>query len=1055
LNQLLSLSYKLKELQNFVVYKSSAGSGKTFTLVKEYLRLSLSDVKKLNSNYKRILAVTFTNKAAAEMKQRILDALNKITTIDELPFIGELLCAELNITPVELKQRTSIVLSQILHHYSDFSIGTIDSFTHKIVKTFAHDLKLPVNFNLEMDVEGFYDKVISTLFNQIGEDEYISKLLKEFVLNKAEENASWDPEKTIKEFAKLLQKENSDTYLNQLKNLNTNDLEEIRKELFAYISYYNSFLKTEGQKTIDLIFKNGLSDNDFIYKNAGPQSIFKKCVNQTVQLENTIKGRTIDAIAKNQWADKKGINKDKVEEISSQLNASAAILIDFIKENHSYYSLCKLLSTQIYPLLLLKKIEEISNEKKQEERLVFISEFNKNIFELINNEPTPFIYERLGEKYQHYLLDEFQDTSTLQWHNILPLVDNSLANGWFNLIVGDGKQSIYRWRNANVKQFIDLPFIENTTNNYLVEERSQNLNRNFKENLLNTNFRSLKTIIDFNNSLFENLNTELLNEEHKKIYLNQQQNIKHPGDGLITINTGKVDKDQLEILNFNLIKEAIQNSLNSNFSYKDICIIVRQNTHGNSIANHLMENQIPIVSSDSLLLKNNLEINTIISYLNYLSNDQDKVSATSVINYLLQTNKITNKEFTIGAQKLAKNIPLFEVLKSFQVALPEENLSLNNLFDHCLNIINALDLNDKGYAYTRFFLDEVNEYLITKNSNISSFCDWWKTRSRKASLIIPANTNAVKIMTIHACKGLEFPVVIVPYCNWNYYKANDNWVSITNEKVKLPVAAINFSSSVKNAGFEKEFSAEEQEQILENLNLLYVAFTRAVERLHVISAYSSTSKTLVSHWIEKYLSQNYTAKETNRFEIGQANVKQLQHNEDTMTSFNLNPLKFDTSNNVVQIKAAHLMNSEDTLEAKETGIIIHWILSKIENSQQVDEAVNTALTDGIITQSQIKPIKEKLNDLVNHPDLNHYFLADKNYKIENEIATFNGEVFRPDRIMIEDNLTTVIDYKTGKQNNKKYFKQLTKYQEALLNMGYKSVKSLLVYIDDLAIVELK
>ena len=285
-------------MQNFVVYKSSAGSGNTFTLVKEYLSISLSDAKKLNSNYKRILAVTFTNKAAAEMKQRILSALDQIANNQELPFVGNILCKELEINPIDLKKRARVVLSQILHHYSDFSIGTIDSFTHKIVKTFAHDLKLPVNFNLEMDVEGFYDKVIATLFNQIGEDEYVSKLLKEFVLNKAEENSSWDPEKTIKEFSKLLQKENSDTYLNQLKHLETNELEEIRKELFAYIGYYNSYLKTEGQKAIDLIISKGLTDNDFHYKKAGPQSLFYKCVNQIVDIETTVKGRTIEAITK-------------------------------------------------------------------------------------------------------------------------------------------------------------------------------------------------------------------------------------------------------------------------------------------------------------------------------------------------------------------------------------------------------------------------------------------------------------------------------------------------------------------------------------------------------------------------------------------------------------------------------------------------------------------------------------------------------------------------------------------------------------------------------------
>ena len=1041
-------------MQNFVVYKSSAGSGKTFTLVKEYLRLALSDPKKLSINYKRILAVTFTNKAAAEMKQRVLTALNEIANQTKLSFVGELLCEEIGISSNELKARSKIVLSQILHHYSDFSIGTIDSFTHKIVKTFAHDLKLPVNFNLELDVDGFYDKVISTLFNQIGEDEQVSKLLKEFVLNKAEQNASWDPEKAIKEFVKLLQKEDADVYLNQLKSLNAYELEAIRKEFFSYLNYYNQYLKTEGQKALDLIATSGLSNDDFMYKKAGPQNFFKKCVDQTIQLDDTAKARLVDAIEKNEWAGKTD-NKSKVLTISSELTSRAITLISFIEENYEYYSLCKLLSTQIYPLLLLKKIEEISNEKKQEERLVFISEFNKTIFDLINNEPTPFIYERLGEKYQHYLLDEFQDTSTLQWHNILPLIDNSLSNGWFNLIVGDGKQSIYRWRNANVKQFINLPDIENTTHNFLVDERSDNLKRNFSENLLNTNFRSLKTIIEFNNSLFDKLNSDLLKDEHKKIYRNQEQNVKHNEEGLITIHTGKVNRDELDELNFAVIKESIQNAINAKFDYKDICIIVRKNTHGNSIANYLIENQLPIVSSDSLLLKNNLEINTIISYLNYLANNQDKISAVAVVNYLLQTQQISNKVFTIAAQKLAQNNSLLEVLKNLNIVLPNQDVALNNLFDHCLVIINALSLNTNGYAYVRFFLDEVNEFLITKNSNITAFCEWWKTRSKKASLIIPANTNAIKIMTIHASKGLEFPIVILPFCNWNYYTANDQWVNVTNTKVKLPVATINFSSQVKNAGFEEEYLFEEQEQILENLNLLYVAFTRASERLHIISAYSNTSKTLVSHWLENYLTQNYTAKSNNYFEIGKANNKQLKDSKQESKLFNLNPLKFETYNHVIQIKATYLLNSEDAIDAKEMGISIHWILSKIENYLQVSDAISIAFLEGIINNAQVDVITEKLQQLVNHPELIGYFLPNKNYKIESEIATVNGELLRPDRILIEENLITILDYKTGKQNNKKYFKQLQKYQQAMLNMGFDNVKSLLVYIDDFTVVELK
>ena len=204
-------------MKNFVVYKSSAGSGKTFTLVKEYLRLALADEKKLTTNYKYILAVTFTNKAAAEMKERIISALSQIIESKETSLITKLLCEELGTNQAELKKRAQIVLSHILHHYSDFSVGTIDSFTHKLVKTFAYDLKLPINFNVELNVDSFYENVINSLINKIGEDEYVSKLLKEYALAKAEDNAGWDPEKHIKEFARLLQKEDSESYLQQLK----------------------------------------------------------------------------------------------------------------------------------------------------------------------------------------------------------------------------------------------------------------------------------------------------------------------------------------------------------------------------------------------------------------------------------------------------------------------------------------------------------------------------------------------------------------------------------------------------------------------------------------------------------------------------------------------------------------------------------------------------------------------------------------------------------------------------------------------------------------------
>lgn len=1041
-------------MENFVVYKSSAGSGKTFTLVKEYLRLALHDEKKLSYNYKRILAVTFTNKAATEMKNRVVSALDQIANKETSSFIAQILSEELQITFSELKRRAAFVLSHILHHYSDFSIGTIDSFTHKIVKTFAHDLKLPVNFNIEMDTQGFYEKVIANLFSKIGEDEYIGKLLKEYALTKAEDNASWDPELQIQEFSKLLQKENSGEYIEQLKQFSGDELEIFRQQFLDFTKHYKNTLKTTAQKAIQLIKENKLTDNDFHYKAAGPQSFFKKCMENAVNLETTEKGRVIDAVRTGKWAGDAG-NKAVVDTLSAQLSSIATELLNFIRENYSYFSLCELLSKQMYPLMLLKKIEEISLEQKQEERLVFISEFNHKIFEIINNEPTPFIYERLGERYQHYLLDEFQDTSSLQWHNILPLIDNSLSSGWFNLIVGDGKQSIYRWRNANVKQFATLPEIENAADNFMINERAQSLKRNFSGKVLNTNFRSLKTIVEFNNALFESLSTKLLSESSQTIYSDQSQLVKNEETGYISIHLGKIEKDELDDFTCETIRGQINSALSSGFSYKDICVLARKNYHGNTIANYLVKQKIPVVSSDSLLLKNNFEINTIVSYLNYLVNNQDMISAAAVLNYLLQSNQISERDYHSYLVDLSKQKSLFDIFKLCGIQLSEGDLSLNNLFDNCIEIIKALGLTTNGYHYVRFFLDEVNEFLVVKNSNISTFFEWWQSRSGRASMIIPENTDAVKIMTIHASKGLEFPVVIVPYCNWPVYRAGESWVQVNNEKVQLPVSVISLSKKVSDSGFEKELEAEQQDQLLDNLNLLYVAFTRAVERLHIISTTSLTGKSPnVSEWISDFVSLQEAPPKENVFEKGTLSNKQSSHSSNSLPDFGLEPLSFTTNKNTIEIKASYLNNNDYAEEAKQQGILVHWLLSKIKVATDQSAALDAALMEGLISKEDIPELAKKLNEILTHPELTEFFEAGVSAKLEAELITQSGDLLRPDRIIFKSDETILMDYKTGKENDKSYFKQLYKYESALMAMGYTKIRKLLVYVDKMKIVSL-
>ncbi|MBL7930906.1 MAG: UvrD-helicase domain-containing protein [Bacteroidia bacterium] len=1040
---------------NFVVYKSGAGSGKTFTLVKEYLRLALHDDTRLTSNYRRILAITFTNKAAAEMKTRVINTLNQMANQDEFPGMGDVLCKEIKVSRAELKRRSSIVLSDMLHHYSDLSIGTIDSFTHKIVKTFAHDLHLPVNFNVELDTETFYNKVIATIFSKIGEDTYISKLLREYALNMATDNASWDPEKQIQDFTKLLLKENAGPYVERLRSMSVDELETIRLQILDFTKHYRNVLITLSKKALKLIEQNGLTDEDFHYKKNGPQSFFRRCIALNVNLSETKSKRITDAITEGKWAGKDGDTKT-IERISPDLNAIANELIDFITGHYTYYSLCTTLDRQMYPLMLLKKIEEISQEQKQEERLVFISEFNQKISDIINNEPTPFIYERLGERYKHYLLDEFQDTSTMQWHNILPLIDNALAAGWYNLVVGDGKQSIYRWRNANVQQFAKLPEIEQENFSPLTQERAEALRRNYEARLLGQNFRSSKRVVEFNNDFFQFCSESLLDETTQAIYRQHAQIPKNQTEeGYVSITLGKVNADLVDENVCAQIKSRILDAKESGFAFRDIAILCRKNNHGNLIADYLVKQKIPVVSSDSLLLKNNLEVNTILNYLRYLVDRNDQIAAASVIEYLHHSS-VLNEEATHEAfREIAKGKSLFKVLEEHQIVIPEETISLNNLFDHCLQIITVLKLTESAYPYIRFFLDEVNEFLVLKNSNLTSFFDWWENKSKKASMVIPETTDAVQIMTIHTSKGLEFPVTIVPYCNWQFYRADNSWVNIEDPKLKLPVSVVNLSKKAADSGFEKELQKEEQEQKLDNLNLLYVAFTRAIDRLHIICTSSENQKTHnVFEWVESYAKKHMSSSDGVNFESGKAITKTTEHSLKSLVPYYLEPLSFSGPNKNIHIKASYKLNNQEAEQAKEQGLLLHFLLSKLKTKPDLDETINEALLQGLISSEQKPNLFKTLQQLISHPELSLYFEPGIHTKLEAELITAEGELLRPDRVVFTPEATVIIDYKTGKENTSRYAQQLYKYENALRTMGHQNIKKILVYVDLMKVISL-
>lgn len=1051
---------------NFIVYKSSAGSGKTFTLVKEYLKLALKDKHDLSSAFKGILAITFTNKAASEMKSRIIKALKELASDDNKALMS-ILVKEMNISEEELQQRASHVLSQILHHYSDFSIGTIDSFTHRIIRTFALDLKLPVNFQIEMDTESVFTKIISLLINKLGQDDLITDYLVRFSLTQVEENKSWDPEKGLYQIINELNKEGKKDLIDKLNKFSIKDFEHIKEQLEAEIKNYYSTLSLIGNDALQLIQKSGVSVEDFYQKKSGIVGFFNKLINLKNNSEpykkNLINSYVKDTIENDKWyTSSKSTNSAVIENIKHQLIDLYHKAVLFIDENQEKFIVYSSIKSHIHAIGLVNELAKLIEEYKKEENILFISEFNERISNVVSSEPTPFIFERLGERYKHFLLDEFQDTSNLQWHNMLPLVDNALGNGNLNLIVGDGKQSIYRWRNADVKQFVNLPSIENPKLNPIITERESALKRNFKEQFLDTNFRSDSVVVDFNNSLFDYLSKTVLSTDYEKIYHNQKQLSKKPANGYVSIDfPQQIKDDENDDINTIYALNYIKQAINDGYDYKDICIIVRKNSEGNQTANYLINQKIPVVSSDSLLLANSPEIKLITAFISYLINHQDLISASSILNYLYQEKKINEEQFVSALRELNiyKKKTLHELLNQFGINIEFEKLFSSNLFDTCIEIINAFGLNHKNPIYIRFFLDEILAYLQNHTSNHHAFLTWWEKRSEKASLVIPEGVNAVNIMTIHASKGLEFPVVISPFMSGNAIKDDTIWVELDSEKLDLPVALLKTGKKIELTRFKDTSVDEQQQQILDTLNVLYVNFTRAVDRLHIISPIpSKNSQNNYHNWLYQFAEQSGKMNaDKKQYESGKLNTKHTEHkSHGALPQINIETLHTSVNKDTIQIKKSNNYQYQEEVEkAREYGILIHWILSQINSEADVEQAIHLAMLSGEINQQEAEQLKKDISEILKKPIISDLFSGKYVIKNELEILTKEGTILRPDRVVIDGTTATVIDYKTGKRNTEKYHRQLSEYENALKELGYQSVKKLILYIQENEVEEVK
>jgi len=1050
---------------SFALYDASAGSGKTYALVKEYLKIILS--AKQNDAYRNILAITFTNKAVHEMKSRIVTNLSEFAKDNPAEKSADLMqeiAKEINLSLSEIKQKSKSIIKHIIHNYAAFDISTIDKFTHKVIRAFAHDLNLPMTFEVTLDTENLLIEAVDALIAQAGEDETLTKLLVDFTMEKTDDDKSWDISREILETGRLILNENNREEITHFHDKTITEFLEIKKKIQEACKNLGDECAEDGTSILNLIDANGIDVKSF---SAGH---FPNHINSIREGRFNPKNKTyheVEDIKINKTAKDRAIIEGILPEMLSSLGK--------IYERYQKIGFYSAFLKNITPLSLLNTVSNELSRIQKEQNILSIAEFNAIIHNEIQNQPAPFIYERLGERYKHFFIDEFQDTSEMQWQNLIPLIDNALSSEDLQgergslMIVGDPKQSIYRWRGGKAEQFIELSKDLNPFNN--PDKHLEHLDKNY---------RSYSQIIDFNNSFFKMLSGEFENADYKDLYENhshQKSNDKTGGYVNISfipkVESSEGDEDALDKTELFVLAtlNTIQKVLRQGFEYRDIVILTRKRGQGIAIANYLTEQSIPLLSSETLMIANATEVRLIISVLRYLKNGNDLESKANFLQYIARNIQASMPVHDFIAKGMELRVEaefeqwLVEFCTDVSGLLSFQDIRKKSLYEAVEIIISKFINPKKNNAYIQYFLDIVLERDIRNQAGISDFLNYWDKNSEKFSIPSPEGDNAVRIMTIHKSKGLEFPVVIMPFAEEDYSRAQRNklWLDADEKDLGLPKVLIDNSSAVEGygEGASVVYNQKKQEELLDNVNVLYVALTRAEEQLYIISSMNLSSRGEVPRnnmatFFINYL-ENYSDFNVEKFEYEFGNPTKLSLESKAVKKPQNIELVRETLNpkNIKIAQREALMWGTNQQKAIEYGNILHEILSFIKTKNDVPLAIQKAIENGLITISQEEIVKKTIDEIVHHQDLEIYFSEGNRILNEQTIIQKEGQIVKPDRMVLtRGNEVLLLDYKTG-IHNRKYQLQLENYQSVIEKMGYKVSKKALIYIgEDINIVNL-
>ena len=1026
------------------IYNASAGSGKTFSLVREYLVLLFSSPR--NDAYREILAVTFTNKAAWEMKQRILRYLQDISAGEDPNGIATQIRQKTGISLAELQRRAAEILESIFNDYSAFAVGTIDSFTTRLVRSFSHELHLPVGFDIVVDAEDILYQAVDMLLIRAGEDGKLSDMLVDFVLHNVDKGNSWDITSLLLSGARIGQGNAGEQALEKLSALRIEDYLDLRRRLIRYKAETEKELSLPGEQACRIIYQQLGSDKILAGGANGVASVFRKAAQgrildidpEAAAPTKFLAGKCVSSSA---TAEQKRAVMAHYETLCAQLED----ILNIVRKKGKAYAYADMVLVPLSKMSVVSRINQEVDQLKQRGNVMLLSEFNDIVSRHLRDEPIPFIYEKIGERYRHYFIDEFQDTSVLQWNNLRELVYNQLAQDGSALLVGDAKQAIYRWRGGDTRQFIDLCGRGGglPSEQYEVED-------------LTKNYRSAGVIVDFTNAFFHSVAPLAGNSDYRQMYEkgNNQESCK-PGQGFVSIRDipGKTVEERLEPT-LQAILEEVCRVREDGYTYRDIAVIYRSNREGSQIAEYLTRHGIPTRSSESLLIASSQAVRVLAAMLRVSVFPDDLQARATIADFMQDSGAFDGED--PDAEKYAcitaRASVFFTRMESFSrgrfVAARAFRMPLYETLEY---LATAFSLWGCGQdAYVTAFLDMVADFVKNVSASPVAFLEHWDAKKSSAGIPAGQTSAAVLLLTIHKAKGLEYPVTIVPFANWKISDREEIWIDIPQQDERtealkgLPVALVPLSG-VKKYGLDELYAPYQEQISLDNMNLLYVALTRAIRQLHIITATDTPGRT-VAEIFQVFLGEaDVRNDDIYTYSIGRregpcAACQQGDEYEMTQGAGSVwrEKLRVDLDWKKVW--------SVPRTRAVEWGNCVHRVLSDIVGAQDTDAAVERAFAAGWFPPEEKEDIRRAVRAVVEHPRLKSYFLPPWQAENEREMMTDRGDILRPDRVCLDGMRAVVADYKTGAPRAE-HGAQVLQYAKVLTDMGYRVEECLLVYLN--------